>query len=277
MKELHQQLQTVFMFQSTDLQTNRRGKLSQRQQTRLRAGRSSMLIGLWVFIFVMIGTLGFIIFMQHQSSKDYNRNVAPLVSAQVAERVTSDQWASVIILAAVIGIIIVACIIWFLIQRVRSKTLQISVTKGKAEVISEDPANNNIKIKIGPTTLKLMTLDQLEAFAPGIEYRVFYLAGPRPTVLSAEVVRSEEVPDLSVLNEQDEVLEQNKFMQLQKRGRVLVLMIGLAAAAIPFLGVFASSLPKGWRTFAWITLFVIAIGFVPFAMRRLSPHKPKNH
>lgn len=275
MIELNQQLQAVFMFHPTDLQFNRSGKLSQRQQARLRAGRGSMLMGLFVFVFVMLGTFGFILFMQQQSGKDYRHNVAPMVSAQIAERVTSEQWTSVIILAAVIGVIVIGSIVWFVIQRARTATRQISVAKGKAEVVSDDQTNYNIKIKIGPTVLRLMTLDQLEAFSSGIEYRVFYLAGPRPTILSAEVVGSEMITDAAIPNEKEEELEQIKFMQLQKRGRVIAIMVGLLAIVIPFVGVAASSLSKGWRSFVWILLFVIAIGFAPLALRWLS-HKPKD-
>jgi hypothetical protein len=227
-------------------------------------------MGLVVFIFVMLGTFGFILFMQTQSQKRTVLDISP----QVAERVANEQWTSLIIFSAVIGVVILGTIVWFLIQRARSATHQISVAKGPVESVSNDQANYNIKIKIGETVLRLTTLEQLEAFASGVEYRVFYLAGARPIILSAEVV-GRETADVKI-NEQDEEREHIKFMQLQKRGRVVAVIVGLFAVIIPFLGVAASHLPKDWRSFAWILLLVIAIGFVCFALQWISPHKPKT-
>jgi hypothetical protein len=142
--------------------------------------------------------------------------------------------------------------------------------------VAENVAQNNIKIKIGATTLRVLTLEQLSAFQPGTEYRVYYLAGPVPTILSAEVVGSEALTD----GLDEPALEADAAHQAQmqtfKRGYAIVIVIGVLALAIPAAILLAPSLPVGLRGIVWVALGVVAIGFVPFALWWLRPRQRKQ-
>ena len=60
MNEFNKQLQAIFYFSTADLRANRVGKLTPRQQARQRAGGANIRLGIAIFVFVMLGTLGII-------------------------------------------------------------------------------------------------------------------------------------------------------------------------------------------------------------------------
>jgi hypothetical protein len=176
MHDPNQLLRAAFVFQPADLRANRSGQISQRQAARLRAGRIGMRLGMIVFVLVMLGTVGII----------------ALSTVQMGGAAGgSDTLMTVGVIGAVALVVIV---IGWLSSRgymAAARSRQINVAKGLAAVVAQNVAQNNIKVKIGATTLRLLTLEQLSAFRAGAEYRVYYLAGPVPTILSAEVVGSE--------------------------------------------------------------------------------------
>jgi hypothetical protein len=250
MSDANQLLQAAFVFQPADLRANRSGQISQRQLARLRAGRTGMRLAMAVFVLVMLGTLGIIALSTMQIGGPAGSN---------------DTTMTVGILGAVVLVVIV---IGWLSSRgymAAARSRQISVAKGTASIVSQNAAQNSIKIKIGATTLRLLTLEQLSAFQPGAEYRVYYLAGPVPTILSAEVVGSEALAaDEPAEPASDEA--QQAEMQTFRRGYLLVVLIGVLALAIPAVAVLGSSLPPGLRSLLLLGLGILAIGFVPFAL-----------
>jgi hypothetical protein len=252
MHDPNQLLRAAFVFQPADLRANRSGQISQRQAARLRAGRVGMRLGMAVFVVVMLGTVGII----------------ALSSMQMGSAAgSSDMLMTVGILGAVVLAVIV---IGWLSSRgymAAARSQQINVAAGPAAIVAQNVAQNNIKVKIGATTLRLLTLEQLSAFQTGTEYRVYYLAGPVPTILSAEVVGSEALaadgPEEPML---DADAAQQAEMRTFKRGYVLVILIGVLALATPAVALLASSMPAGLRSIVWVALGIVAIGFVPFAL-----------
>ena len=128
----------------------------------------------------------------------------------------------------------------------------------------------NIQLKIGTTGLRLVTLEQLKAFQPGIEYRVFYLAGSVPTIPSAEVVGSEggleeigsSVPDVPV--------EKDVVVQMQSHARPILYVLAVLVLGIPLLGFAIGGLPAMLRGIVWGGILCVAVGFVFWALRRVS-------
>jgi hypothetical protein len=246
MHDPNQLLRAAFVFQPADLRANRGGQISQRQTARLRAGSIGMRLGMAVFVVVMLGTLGII----------------ALSSMQMGGATgSSDTVMTVGILGAVVLVVIV--IGWLSSRRymAAARSRQINVARGPAAIVSQNAAQSDIKIKIGATTLRLLTLEQLAAFQPGAEYRVYYLAGPVPTILSAEVVGSEA---LAADEPEEPALEAE--MQTFKRGYALVILIGILALAIPAVAVLGSSLPAGLRNALLIALSILAIAIVPVGL-----------
>jgi hypothetical protein len=249
MHDPNQLLRAAFVFQPADLRANRSGQISQRQTARLRAGSIGMRLGMAVFVVVMLGTLGIIALSTMQMG---------------AASGSSDTVMTVGVLGAVVLVVIV--IGWLSSRKymTAARSRQINVAKGPAAIVSQNAAQSDIKIKIGSTALRLLTLEQLAAFQPGAEYRVYYLAGPVPTILSAEVVGSEALAAEEPALEAD--IAQQAEMQTFKRGYALVILIGILALAIPAVAVLGSSLPAGLRNTLLIVLSIVAIAIVPVGL-----------
>jgi hypothetical protein len=153
-------------------------------------------------------------------------------------------------------------------------TRRISVARGPAEVVSADSRNRTIRIAVGATVLRLAAEEQLLAFQPQTEYRVFYLAGPVPIILSAEVDTGEPPGEEAPAEpETGEQIAQDSQVQVIRRGYLIVVLIGVLALAIPVVGILASSLPGALRGAVWLVLLVLAVGFVLFAVWWLSPRR----
>jgi hypothetical protein len=255
MQDPNQPLRAAFVFQPADLRANRSGQISQRQAARLRAGGIGMRLGMAVFALVMLGTVGII----------------ALSTAQMGGG--SDTLVTV---GTVGAVALVVMVIGWLASRgymAAARSRQINVAKGPAAIVAQSADQNNIKIKIGTTALRLSTLEQLLAFQPGAEYRVYYLAGPAPTILSAEALGSEALASDGPEEPGSEAkAEQQAEMQTFKRGYVLVILVGILALAIPAVGLLASSL----RGIAWVVLGIVAIGFVPFALWLLRSRQHRS-
>src|SRR5947209_7993440 len=68
MDTLDERLQAVFLFHPADLRANRGGRLSKRQQTLRATAKSTTWLALAVFVLVMVGTGGIIVFSVIQTS-----------------------------------------------------------------------------------------------------------------------------------------------------------------------------------------------------------------
>jgi hypothetical protein len=123
--------------------------------------------------------------------------------------------------------------------------------------------------------LRLSSVEQLEAFRAGTEYRVYYLAGPVPIVLSAERAWDHsETPDpvAQVAEGADAGAELGVF----RRGYAIVILLGVLALGIPLAGILVGDLSPGLRPLAWVTLFAIAIGFVWLSVAWLDPGRRRR-
>jgi hypothetical protein len=250
-------LRQAFRFEAADLAANRAGVLSPRQAALLRAGRTGMLLSLAVFAVVMVGTVGLVVFFNWRLD-------AP------------GGWTSGVGVAAVAAGIVIA--IGYLLSRghlAAARSRQISVARGSAEVLSD--AADDCRIRIGPTPLCLAGLALLEAFRPGPEYRVYYLAGPVALVLSAETLSARDADAgeraVAAAADADELATAGRQVAVVRRGYVVVILLGVLALGIPVAGALAGSLPPGLRVVAWIVLLSVGIGFAWLALAWLWPRE----
>jgi hypothetical protein len=250
MNELNGQLQKNFYFSFTDLRANRGGQLSARQQARMRAAGSNTRLAIAIFIVVLLGSVGFIA-------------VTTLGSGLPVSRLT------LVITAVVVGVVILIGVLSSLKYITAQRARKISVAKGIAQAgrVREDQAN--FPIKIGATSLRLLALEQLEAFQQGVEYRVFYLAGPVPTILSAEVVGSEAELDALEASEPEAPVDQDSVVQLQRRGRAILYVLAVLALGIPLAGFAIPVLPPVLRWVAWAGLCGVSVVFIFWAVWRI--------
>jgi hypothetical protein len=207
-----------------------------------------MRLSLAVFALVTLGTVSVVAFANRELSGSALGG--------------NDRLATGIIAAVVVAV--VALGYWqarFYMGAARSRRIQMAT--GPAAVTDDDD-----HVRIGPTRLRLAGEEQRGAFAPGSEYRVYYLAGPVPIVLSAQAVGVDPAPDAdeAVPSVADETV-------VFKRGYVIVLLLGALAVGIPLAGIAAGRLPPGLSAVAWIGLLALAIGFAWFAVRWLT-HPP---
>jgi hypothetical protein len=153
---LRERLEETFRFDASDLDANRSGRFSARQDERMRGARGAARIALAVFALATIGSGLFVV-----------RSMPP---GQLA--------VPVVALAAVVGL-------GLLVSRSSLAALgsrRVSVAEGLAEADAEG------RLCLGGKTLALATPAFLDAFEPGGAYRVFYVDGPRAIVLSAEAL-----------------------------------------------------------------------------------------
>jgi hypothetical protein len=269
MDDPNRQLMSVFQFQPADLHANRSGRLSRQQEAVLRASSTGMRLGMAVFAIVMLGSVAVV--------------VVPMASTGAsAEGGAVAGGREMLISLAILGAVALLAIgIGFLLSRgymAAARTRRISLAEGRAEVMSADSRRNNIRIKIGATALRLATKEQLLAFQPEVEYRVFYIAGPVALILSAEVAGGEAIAQdaqAPAEPETGEQIAQDSQVQVIRRGYLIVVLIGVLALAIPVVGILASSLPGALRGLVWLGLLILAIGFVPLALWWISPRRTR--
>jgi hypothetical protein len=147
-----------------------------------------------------------------------------------------------------------------------ARSRQIRVAAGPAEVVPDG-------LRIGSTRLRLAGEEQLGAFTPGAEYRVYYLAGPAPIVLSAEAAGAGAASD----TEEAAPSGADRHLAVIRRGYVVVVLIGVLALVVPIAGIAAGRLSPGLQALVWIALLAVAIGFACFAVRWLGSggHPPR--
>ncbi len=251
-------LREAFRFDGGDLVANRAGRMSPRQDALLRAGRRGMVLSLAVFAAVMIGSVGLVAFFDRRLGTP---------GAQGG-------------IAVAAGVALVVIVVGYLQSRRHlsaAGSRKLSEAQGPAEILSESPSE--CRVRFGRTSLRLPGVAALEAFEPGHEYRVYYLAGPVAHVLSAESVsRGMAAGETAAEAEADMAEHETARAQIGivRRGYVIVVLIGLLALGIPLAGVFVRDLPDRLRPFAWIGLLAVAVGFVWFAVSWLDPGKRRR-
>jgi hypothetical protein len=250
---LDRALREGFRFEAADLAANREGRLSPRQTVLLRAGRAGMWLSLGVFTAVMLGSVGLVAFFNWRLD-------------------TPGGWGSGVGVAAAIAAAVVA--IGYFASRGHMSTTRsgrLSVARGPAEILAETEAD--CRIRIGGTVLRLPGVDSVEAFQPGAEYRVYYLAGQVALVLSGEALsdggaRPGAVADAGA--DSREHTAASAQIVVVRRGYLVVVLLGLLALGIPVAGSLVGDLPPRLRPVAWIGLLVVAVGFAWLAISWLT-------
>ncbi len=254
MNPLNQRLRENFLFYSSDLLANRAGRLSERQQARQQAAGVSLRLGMTIFIVVMVGTLGVIAFASLQSG--------------TSPSLTDPEMLTTLgIAGGVIGLVILLSFLFSgrsYLKAARETKIQVAEGEAQPGKIKVDAAH--FEIKLGQTKIRLVTPEQLEAFEMGTAYRVYYLPGPIPTVLSGEVMGTEDEANRYL--ETEISLEKDAVLQGHQRMRPVGVVLAVLAIGIPLAVFAAASLPGILRSIAFLTALGASIGFVFWALRR---------
>jgi hypothetical protein len=211
-----------------------------------------MRLSLAVFGLVMLGTLGVVAFASRGLSGialgGDGGLAMGIVAAVVVAVVAFGYWQSRGYMAA-------------------ARSRRILVATGPAAIVEDDD-----HVRIGPTRLRLASEEQRGAFTPGAEYRVYYLGGPVPLVLSAEAVGAGSAPQV---DEPASAFPDGQVAVI-RRGYAVVVLLGVLALGIPIAGIAAGRLSPRLSAAVWIGLLALAIGFAWFAVRWLT-RPPGQH
>lgn len=252
MNPLNQVLRETFHFSSNDLLANRQGRLSPLQQARQQATGVGIKLGVAVFIFVLLGSIGLIV--------AFSVDTGPTKSAS-----NQDFLTNLIIASIVIGLIILVS--YFSsrkhIATTQSKTIQIA--EGEVQHGKMRPDSAHFEIKIGNNKIRLLTYEQLEAFQVGTAYRIYYLKGPVPTILSAEVIGSEAEASLYV--EEAKPIEQDVTLRSLKKGHKIVVVLALLVLIIPIVFFMTASFAGIFKLLVWSGMMLVSFFFVFWALR----------
>jgi hypothetical protein len=262
--DLDRPLRDAFRFEAADLAANRAGRLSPRQAALFHGGRRGMQLSLAVFVAVMLGTVG----------------LAAFFNARLGERPGGPQGGSLSGLGVPAGVALAVVVVGYFLSRpylaaVRSPRL--SAARGRVEIVSD--ALDDCRVRIGGTELRLPDADALPALRPGVDYRIYYLAGPVAAVLSVEALSGGATSrEASPAADVDAAARAATTAQsaLFRRGYLIVVLLGILALGLPLAGVLASDLPAGLRPFAWLGLLAVAIGFFWLALAWLDPAKRRR-
>jgi hypothetical protein len=249
--DLDRPLREAFRFDAADLAANRAGRLSPRQDALLRAGRRGMQLSLAVFAVVMVGSVGLVAFFNRRSGMSENK--------------------SGIAVAAVVALVVI--VVGYIQSRRHlsaAGSRKLSAAQGPAEILSD--TSDDCRVRFGQTSLRIPGAEALEAFVPGSEYRVYYVAGPVALVLSAEsLAHAMSRRDPAADADAEEHAAASAQIGIVRRGYVIVVLIGLLALGLPVAGVLARDLPPRLQLLAWIGLLGVASGFVWLALAWLRP------
>lgn len=256
MNALNQRLRETFLFYSRDLLSNRAGQLSARQKARHQAAGLSLRMGMTIFVLVMVGTLGVVAFASLQSG--------------TAQSLTDPEMLTTLgIAGGVFGLIILLSFLFSGRTYLKAaRETKVKVAEGEAQVgkVKEDAAH--FEIKLGKTRIRLLTLEQLEAFEIGTAYRVYYLPGPIPTILSGEVIGTED--EAHRFLEAELPLEKDEVLAAHRRTRPIGVVLGVLAVGIPLALFAAASLPGVLRLIVFLLVLAASIGFIFWALWRAN-------
>jgi hypothetical protein len=226
---LRDRLEETFRFDASDLDANRALQLSPRQAARFRASQSAARVALAAFAAVMIGVAWLL-------TRGMGTEQRILIASAVGT-------------AGVVGVLASASSLRALGRRT------VSIAEGIAET-------DGSRLVLGATKLSLATPVFLEAFEPGAAYRLYYVAGPRALVLSAEALDERSEPGARpspVDPAEDEVV------RTAQRARVLVVALVVVAVDAPLLILLARDLPDGPRLGLYALVVLECVGFALFA------------
>lgn len=253
MSDLNRLLQATFFFSPADLNANRQGKLSSRQQDRQRAAGTNMWLAVGVFIFVMIGSLGVILLINRPAGATGDQ---------------SGNDTTLLVMAAAVGIAILAGVLISFRYMTAASEKQMRAAEGAARWGKIEAEKTNFELQIGTKKLRLLTEEQLVSFAEGEEYRVYYLNGRVPTILSAEVTGSSAEFQESYAELEDSNFEQDQVVQMQRKARSILFVLPVLVLGIPLIGFATTGFPPLLRWSVMALLLCISIGFIYWAVKR---------
>lgn len=256
MNPLNQRLRETFLFYSSDLLANRAGQLTERQKARHQANRVSLQMGMTIFLVIMIGTLGVVAFANMRSG--------------LSQSLTDPEMLTTLgIVGGIFGLIILLSFLFSGRNYLKAaREINIKVAEGEAQPGKINENEARFEVRFGKTKIRLLTLDQFEAFQMGTAYRVYYLPGPIPVILSGEVVGTE--AEANQYLESEAPLEKDEVLAAHRRTRPIGVVLAVLVIVIPLTLFAASSLPQGLRFVVMVLLFAISIGFAFWALRRAS-------
>jgi hypothetical protein len=255
MNPFNQELRRVFLFSSNDLLANRAGRLSPRQQARQQAVGSGLKLGIAFFILVMLGTLGVIAF-------------GSLASGVHSSITDPEMLTTLAIAGSVIGVIIIFGYFSSRKHLAAAQANQIQKAEGEAQHGKIRPDAAHFEIKIGRSKIRLLTPEHLDAFEIGAAYRVYYLPGPTPVILSGELIGTES--EAAQFIEAEPPVDDDIILQRQKKARSVVFVLGILTLAFPLALFATASLPGMLPALVFLGLVGVAIFFVSWAIRRVS-------
>lgn len=228
-----QRLRETFQFEAADLAANRSGRLSERQEARLRAASSGARLALALFAAFTLGSAAWAGWPAPGAGPE-SLGIALLAGASVLAAGTLASRGS--------------------LGALRGRTL--SVAEGSAEPAGPD------RLRVGGATLRLASPEQCDAFDATVAYRVFYLAGPRALVLSAEALGAD-APDAEA---PAAPLAADPVLRTARRARWVLLALGALALQMPLAAAAAGALAPGARALAVVALFAEGVAFATFAV-----------
>jgi hypothetical protein len=138
------------------------------------------------------------------------------------------------------------------------------MARGRAEILGAS-APDGLPVRLGGTVFRLLGETQEAALQAGVEYRLYYVPGPAPMIVSAEVVGGADAGAALLEGDPGPGAGPDPAVRRIRRGQLLVVLIGLLALGLPVAGILASRLPENLRGPAWLLIVAVAVGFVPFA------------
>ncbi len=178
-----------------------------------------------------------------------------------------DFITTISILGGVIALILIVGLISSRKYLATTQTKTIQVAEGEAQVGKLRPNSAYFDLVIGKHKIRLLTLEQIKAFQIGTAYRPYYLSGPIPTILSAEVIGTE--AETSAFREEEGQIEQDQIVQAQQKGRRVVWVMVVLALGFPLILFVASAagVPSFLQMLLWFGLFALGLLFVVWVRR----------
>jgi hypothetical protein len=237
-------LQAAFAFDAADREANRQGRLTKVQEARLRSATAGARLGLAVFALATLASVG-----------------AVLLTGLAESPRLGSSGAGFAALAGLLAVAVGIAVSLPYLGALRGRRL--AVAEGTAQ-----PGPGADAVRIGSSELRLTSHEQRDVFLVGEPYRVFYLPGPVPLVLSAEALGGAPARRAAAESpaEEDARAAADPALRLARRARWLVVGIGAFVLQVLALALAAPGLVGRERTWIVAALFAEGVGFLVLAL-----------
>ncbi len=165
-------LMRAFDFASAELAANRSGRLSERQQANLSAGRSAAVIIAMIAVVVILGGFAYAAF-----------GIPGLTGVN---RPSAESLPGLLIGGGVVTVLVSGSIAYSMRTMRGHFNRRIRMVEGIVEQENENTQTGVRTVQIGRTAVPIIDERQQAALPPGLRVRVYYLEGRLNTVLSLE-------------------------------------------------------------------------------------------